>query len=212
MKLVRINEKKHEERGAETHAMVVEHFDSHKKDVQQAHVAAVKAVRDAHADAAKAHKIDCERIDATHEEQLALHVEYEKRRKEVDERIAEVKKKLPKPLPFPPPQWVCELLNWPREPLPERPKPEHPGYPPEPVKLEPPAPPEMVEPEPIHPVAPTYTATQVADTEDNASGIEVETPWGVARAMPGTWVLTNDETGEAHIETQEAIDAAYDRT
>lgn len=207
MKVIRKSEKQAHKQARSAHDVVAGHHSDHVKRVESVN----RELKDAHAEEKKAHKErlaayadECKRVDAKHEEQLAIHAEYEKARVERDKKLAEIRKKLPKPLPFPPPRLVSELLNWPREPLPERPAPEHPGYfaePPEPVEpvlVEPHDEPEFHFPEPV-----VFDARRVKETET------VDTEWGEARALPGSWVLADPATGKQHIEQNETIESAY---
>jgi hypothetical protein len=209
MRLVRKTQQLSYEDASEVHKTAMANHDEvlvQLEDMNGRLNAAYEKEKKLHKERLAAYADECKRVDAQHEEQLAFHAEYEKARAERNEKIEEVRRKLPSPLPSPPPKWVTALLRWPRDPWPERPVPEHPGYGDEPLAPEPPTLIELSDykkPQLYFPKPPVFEAVQVEEMET------VETPWGDALATPGSWVLTNAETGEKHIEQTPAIETEY---
>lgn len=210
MKVIRNSARNAHRQAKSVHKTVMQHHKSHADHVAETNseIRAVHAQqKESHKELMAAYEDECKRIDEKHAEHVKAHEEYEQARIERDKKIAEVKSKLPKPLPFPPPQWVCELLNWPRFPLPEKPAPEHPGYftkpsePEEPVLVETHHEPEFHMPEPA-----PYDARRIEGDDYE----EVQTEWGVAIAVPGSWVL-KDEENNFHIVPDEVFNAEYSK-
>jgi outer membrane biosynthesis protein TonB len=92
--------------------------------------------------------------------------------------------------------------------LPEPPDEPKPSPKPKVTKPEPlPLPPEPAAPDPV----PTYTAKEVRAQKKGDPWTMVDTPYGVARAMPGSFILTNDETGDAHVVPPEDLTLYYEQ-
>lgn len=210
MKVIRNSAKNAHKKAKSTHRTVMQHHKNHADHVAEINdeLKAIHAQqKEMHKERLAAYEDECKRIDEKHKEQLAFHEKYEQDRIERDKKLAEIKAKLPKPLPFPPPQWVSDLLNWPRHPLPEKPAPEHPGYfskpmePEAPVLLKTPETPELPIPEPA-----PFEARKIEGDEHE----EVQTEWGMAIALPGTWVLKDDENN-FHIVPDEVFSTEYSK-
>lgn len=208
MKVIRISAKHAHNKAKDSHRAVLHGHSRHVSSVKETN----REITDHYKQQVEAHKErlafyadQCEAIDAKHEEMMERHRDYEEARIDRDKKIADVKSKLPRPIPFPPPEWVCELLNWPRFPLPEKAAPEHPGYPPEPPAPEEPVlveehpEPELHFPEPV-----VYEAKQISSDDYE----EIPTEWGTALAAPGSWVL-QDEDNNIHIVPDEEFSRGY---
>jgi hypothetical protein len=223
------------ERALSQHAEIVAQHEEFRAQVEHDHEHAVEREEKRHALAVEqygeirdAEQERYSRMTAAREqaiEQRKLMIERRKQQGPVARLMAKLRSDTllpepPEPLPpaeIPEPEKVViempDLPELPPEPellgLPEKPKmPPKPTVPKLVLLDEPP------EPEFPHEGPPTYTAKRVGEVEDthepeNENFIEVETTYGRVIATAGSYVVSNDDTGEAVVVAESEFDRLF---